>query len=194
MKGYIHIVTFLYLLSNIFGFLSECLILINLVRNQTFDFSRPGWITVNTFYFLYISLNQSAQWCFAHMYFVRVNEIKFLYLFGTEHAQKRKKIYTLAFWILLGIEVCSLTGVYLYEILSHFSNYSTNCGILQTTIVNLFNVLVFIVAILRVNVMLSRSYPQLEFRLSASFLHVGVGLLVVITTFLYLFVNTNIVA
>ena len=31
----------------------------------------------------------TAQWLFVHMYFVRVNEINYLYLYGTENALKR---------------------------------------------------------------------------------------------------------
>ena len=31
----------------------------------------------------------TAKWLFVHMYFVRVNEINYLYLYGAENALKR---------------------------------------------------------------------------------------------------------
>jgi len=46
-----------------------------------------------------------ADWYFAHMYYVRVNEIKYLYLAGFSHSRKRQSAYAYVFWTVLGVEM-----------------------------------------------------------------------------------------
>ena len=67
-------------------------------------------------FFVFNSLSQTAQWCFSHMYYVRVNEIKYLYLFGPESAKKRKSLYQLIFRVVLAIEIVTCAGIEAYEI------------------------------------------------------------------------------
>ena len=98
------IATFIYLTVQIFGILSDSFFLIsdfatdgNLTRTQMIYFWIFQWSSLLT--------GEIADWYFCHMYFVRVNEIKYLYLYGIEHAKKRQFFYNSVFWIVLCFEL-----------------------------------------------------------------------------------------
>lgn len=154
------VVTSLYLSTNMAGFITNAIGISNDILDD-WDLARQ--IAFWVFYWLYQLLYLTAQWCFAHMYFVRVNEINYLYLFGHEHARKRQAIYSRVFWFVLGGYYVLLVLIFALWIPTRKTMVSLFAFNLCTISI-LFDLALLLIAIIRVNTILRVNYPKLKIR------------------------------
>ena len=109
------------------------------------------------FWAIYI-LIETAHWYFAHMYYIRVNEVKYLYLFGYEHAQKRRTRYSIIFWVILAIQIflnLALLGCYIFTGNFKFLVYNS----IWFAISFGFDLLVLLVSVIQMNIILRKKLP-----------------------------------